>query len=365
MNSFVDHSSHAPHSVPAIQAFPGRLHVVTALFNPLRYRARYRNYRAFEKHVADAGAILTTVECAFGGRPFEITDPLNPRHVQVRTSDELWLKENLLNIGISRLPADARYIAALDADMAFHRPDWAQETLQMLQHHPMVQLYSEITYLGPDHEPINRMESFVERWINGQPLRVGKGLMRKEVFYSRRGRGKNPAECAYNSVALEAIRKNAWGQPGGGWAYRREALDAVGGLLDFAVLGSADSLMMFGVLGVVEEAIEQDDFSPGYRSEILDWQRRAQTAFRQNVGVVRGGAVHYWHGNMIDRRYGLRNRILHQTQFDPRRDVKRDTQGVWRLHDDGTPRFVQLRDDIRSYFSGRNEDSIDDSMYRH
>jgi hypothetical protein len=67
---------------------------------------------------------------------------------------------------------------------------------------------------------------------------------------------------------------------------------------------------------------------------------------------------------MIDRRYGLRNRILHQTQFDPRCDVKRDTQGVWRLHDDGTPRFVQLRDDIRSYFSGRNEDSIDDSMYR-
>ena len=163
MNSFVDHSSHAPHSVPAIQAFPDRLHVVTALFNPLRYRVRYRNYRAFEKHVADAGAILTTVECAFGGRPFEITDPLNPRHVQVRTSDELWLKENLLNIGISRLPTDARYIAVLDADMAFHRPDWAQETLQMLQHHPMVQLYSEITYLGPDHEPINRMESFVER----------------------------------------------------------------------------------------------------------------------------------------------------------------------------------------------------------
>jgi hypothetical protein len=355
MNSFVDHPSHAPHSVPAIQAFPGRLHVVTALFNPLRYRARYRNYRAFAKHVADAGAILTTVECAFGGRPFEITDASNPRHVQVRTNDELWLKENLLNIGITRLPADAEYVGIIDADMAFQRPDWAQETLQMLQHHPAVQLYSDLTYLGPDHEPLHRVQSFFERWTNGEPLRIGpSGLMQNEIFWSRRrSRGFD------GSYTGRDIRRHAWGQPGGAWAYRREALDQCGGLLDFAILGSADSLMAYAMLDRLGLYLDSEGFSAGYKAEMLEWQRRALPAFRQNVGVVRGSAVHHWHGKMEDRRYGFRNKILKDFNFDPRRDLKRDTQGVWRLHDDGSRRFVQLRDNIRSYFAGRNEDSVE------
>ena len=101
---YIDHSSHAPQSVPALQPFPDRLHVVTAISNPCRYASRYRLYRAFEKHMADSGAILTTVECAFRDRPFEITEPDNRFHIQVRTNDDLWHKENLLNLGISRLP---------------------------------------------------------------------------------------------------------------------------------------------------------------------------------------------------------------------------------------------------------------------
>jgi hypothetical protein len=45
------------------------------------------------------------VELAFGNRPFEVTDPDNPRHVQVRSGHELWHKENLVNLGVARLPA--------------------------------------------------------------------------------------------------------------------------------------------------------------------------------------------------------------------------------------------------------------------
>jgi hypothetical protein len=370
MNTFVQHPSHAPHSVPAIQAYPGLLHVITCLFNPLRYRARYRHFRAFEKHMADSGAILTTVECAFGGRPFEITDPANPRHIQVRTKDELWLKENLMNIGISRLPADAEYVAVIDADIAFMRPDWAQETLQMLQHHPAVQIYSELTYLGPEHEPLHRVQSFFERWCNGEPLRIGPdGLMSQEVFFNRHHHRRHHRHDhhhhgfhgGYGNGA--DVAGQSWGQPGGAWAYRREALDQCGGLLDFAILGSADSLMAYAMLNHLGQYLEHENFSPGYKAELFEWQRRALPAFRQNIGVVRTGACHYWHGSVNDRRYGLRNSILKDNGFDPRRDLKRDTQGVWRLHDDGSQRYVRLRDGIRSYFAGRNEDSIDDSMY--
>ena len=353
----IDHPSHAPHSVPAIKAFPNRLHVVTGLFNPLRYRARYRNYRAFQKHVEDSGAVLHTVEAAFGGREFEVTEAGNPLHLQVRTSDELWLKENLLNLGISRLGPEVRYIAIVDADIAFHKPYWAQETLQILQHHPVAQMFSAITYLNPDDEPMHTMESFAERWINGNPIRLGDGIIQKEVFFGR-GRRKQPFSASYDAGTLAAFHKGSWGQPGGAWAFRREALDQVGGLMDCCILGSADAVMAFGILGKVREYVASDGYAPGYVDELLAWEERAVSAFRRNIGVVRGGCTHYWHGEMNDRRYGLRNRILRENAFDPRRDMKRDTQGLYRLHDDGSERFVKLRDDLRSYFAGRNEDSI-------
>ncbi len=104
-----------------IHAHSGKLHVVTAISNPVRYRSRYRLYRQFAQHVADAGAELTTVEVAFGSRPFEVTDAGHSRHIQLRSREELWFKENALNIGISRLPADAEYTAVVDADFTFAR----------------------------------------------------------------------------------------------------------------------------------------------------------------------------------------------------------------------------------------------------
>ena len=51
-----------------IHTFPDKLHVVTMLENPLRWRSRYWNYWMFERECAAAGAILYTAEVAFGGR---------------------------------------------------------------------------------------------------------------------------------------------------------------------------------------------------------------------------------------------------------------------------------------------------------
>src|SRR6266699_3653400 len=62
-NQNLDHPSHAQ---IGIHPFPGRLYVVTILENPLRWRSRYANYWAFQKHVEDSGALLYTGEVAFG-----------------------------------------------------------------------------------------------------------------------------------------------------------------------------------------------------------------------------------------------------------------------------------------------------------
>lgn len=340
-------SALAPYSVAPLPAHPGKLHVVTCVTNYARYRSRPRLYRQFAHHVANSGAILWTIECVLGTRPFEVTEPGNPNHIQVRCSDEIWHKENLFNLAIARLPHDAQYIATVDADLHFARTDWAHETVQMLQHHPVVQMFSTISNLGPNEELLGGARpSFVEAWQRGAPIDAGGAIVRKgQQFHPR----ADKAGIGYSST---------FGPPGGAWAYRREALDALGGLIDFCVLGSADFFMALGLIGMAQHRLPTG-YSPGLKGAILSWQANAQRAIKHDIGVVTGSVLHHWHGAFKHRRYDTREQILSRYQFEPRTDLKPNSQGVLHLVDDGTGRTLRLRDEIRAYFHVRNEDSID------
>ena len=84
---------------------------VTAISNPARFRRRYELYNKFAHHIRnELKQRLVTVECQLGDRPFFITSATDPHHVQVRSKSELWHKENLLNLAISRLPPEVEYI---------------------------------------------------------------------------------------------------------------------------------------------------------------------------------------------------------------------------------------------------------------
>jgi hypothetical protein len=293
--------------------------------NPRRFESRYNLYKDFAKKVMDAGAVLITVEMAFGGRDFEVTDENNPMHIRVRSSHEIWVKESLLNIGITRLPHDWKYVAWVDADVSFARPDWVDETLHMLQHHDVVQMFSIAQDMGPNHEPFASYDSFVSRW------KKSNQVFGSAVSYL------DPTE----------------GHPGFAWAATKRAINAVGGLFDTAVLGAGDRHMAMALIGHVDKSIPKG-VSDNYRKMIQQWQIRAD-ALKQNIGVVEGLLIHHWHGKKRDRRYWDRWKILVEHKFDPFTDIHKDFQGLYQLseHKPG------LRDDIMHYFQSRNEDSID------
>src|SRR5581483_2347339 len=148
---------------------PDRLHdplyVIAPVFNSQRFRSRWRLYEDFARHVACAGAILYTVEVAFGDRDFAVTQACNPRHLQLRTKSELWLKEAAINLMVQQLPRDWKYVAWIDADFQFARGDWADETLHKLQHYDLVQMYSTIQDLKPNHDPHGPSRSFADVWL--------------------------------------------------------------------------------------------------------------------------------------------------------------------------------------------------------
>lgn len=301
------------------------LYVITSITNPRRYHSRYRLYRQFERYIEESGAVLYTVEQRFRDREFEITAHDNPRHLQVVTESELWHKENLLNLLIQRLPSDWEYVAWIDADVVFARPDWVQETLHLLQHYQVIQMFSQAADLDPHYRLLHLINGVVYGWRHGQPLQPRYG------------------------------EKN---HPGYAWACRRDAINHLGGLIDWAIVGSGDWHMACALLGEVDSSFV---FHPALYTEcpvyvqwIVDWARRSQHHIRHNVGYMDGILMHYWHGNKANRKYRDRWQILTRNKFDPLRDLKRDWQGVWQLTDHNS----KLRDDLRAYFANRNEDDI-------
>src|SRR4051812_11838284 len=136
-----------------------KFYVVCVISNPVRYKSRYTLYRQFAERMSRSGVKLLTVECGFGERNFEVTDPVcegawvdSKHHVRLTTYDEIWHKENMLNIGIRHLPKDWKYVCWVDADIMFLRDDWAEETFHQLQHHHIVQMFQTAVDLGPTGE---------------------------------------------------------------------------------------------------------------------------------------------------------------------------------------------------------------------
>ncbi len=300
------------------------LHVVTCVSNPLRWQSRIALYETFCQHMLDSGVNLTTVECALGQRPFELSKVGAPHvnYVPVRHTTIVWHKESLLNIGFSRLPRDAAYVAWIDADVTFRDPNWAAETVHALQQYAVVQPWQNCYDLGPRGEHLELHTSFCSLVQEGKPI--------------------TPKWNQYHT----------FGHPGYAWAMRRETLANLGGLYAAAALGSADHNMALAMLGRVNETFPSD-ISPTFTQTMAAWQARAIEFVGQRIGFVPGTIEHGFHGPKASRNYVSRWDILRKSKFDPLTDLKPNLDGVIELS--GSKKGLQR--DIEAYFRARDEDS--------
>jgi hypothetical protein len=144
---------------------------VAVVSNPCRYKTRYALFRKFRDHIRqDLKANLLVVECALGDRSFQVTgerhQEQNYMEVQVRNKTQLWQKENLMNIGMQRLPTFARYITFVDADVHFTNPHIVTEIVHALQVHKVVQPFETCCDLGPQGQVLKVHRSF--GWCHAQ-----------------------------------------------------------------------------------------------------------------------------------------------------------------------------------------------------
>ena len=300
------------------------LHVIGVVSNPVRYRSRWRLARQWRAEMeATPNVHVHLVEAAFGDRHHEIAND-SDGDLQVRTDSEIWIKENLINLGVRyTLPRDWKYVAWIDADVSFRDPTWAQETLHQLQHYPVVQPWQSCADLGPDGEIMQSHSSFgyltqrgvrIQRWT-GEPYQ--------------------------------------YGHSGFAWACRRDFWEQAQGLMDFAILGSADHHMAWAMIGDVDSTIHRGMSAPFFRL-CHEWQARVVRSTNKHVGFTTGRIEHHFHGRKTRRQYRERWQILIDSGFNPDRDLVRDSQGLIRLAN-----RPEIEEEIRHYNRSRMEDSID------
>jgi hypothetical protein len=305
--------------------------------NPVMFQSRWRLYNRFRQKIAKLGVSMYTAELTYGHRKFVVTQRDNPYHLQFSTLDQLWHKENVLNRIIqhmSRQHPDWRYVLWWDADIEFLREDIIDACLNALQIYHVIQPWENAIDLGPNGETLTTHYSFLSQYIKGKPYCYGKGVR--------------------------------YGYPhwhsGFAWGATREAIESMGGisgpLIDTAILGAGDNHMAHGLIGMLDQTLAPG-LHPNYIKHLKTWQDRVERLIRRDVGFVPGTLLHNWHGKKVDRKYHDRWRVLVDNQFNPDTDLERDGQGLYKLADHGDLRSINLRDDIRHYFSARQEDSID------
>ena len=330
---------------------PEKLHVVAVYSNPRRYESRMRLLKEFIPHMLDSGVHLTLVEHAYGERPHQLrpldTDPrVNLIQVRGGASQELWIKEAMIKVGVRSLPAHWKYLAWIDADLKFERPDWASETLEMLQLYRVVQPWSHAIDLGPNRQVMTNEwghdvdRSFAAAWMAGDV----------DVPVD----GYDPTCYGVSRALLANDRAKDYRQHYGfAWAMRRDVWDGIGGLPDWLVTGSADYHTALAFAGKLRAS--EAYMSPGCVRRFRELAERCHYHVRQDIGCVQGMVVHGFHGPKRKRYYLTRKAILEESRFCPDRDLTYDWQGIPSLAENRDNRL--LRDGLRRLNVLRDEDS--------
>jgi hypothetical protein len=306
-------------------------HVIAVVSNPMRYKSRWELYRTFEQDVVRKGANLWTLEVQTGARLHQITTKSNPKNFQISSSNLtgiVWIKENMMNLALQQLSIHQpnwRYVIFTDADVKYES-HWIEETAHALQLHPVVQPWSHAVDLGPDGAATSD---------------------KMQLSY---------AYCHVNRIEVKTTNQyTKGGHPGYSIAFRRDAINQLGGLIETAALGSGDRHMMTALVGKVNESFHPN-VSQGYKNTLYRWQKRADIYIKRNLGYVPCVVRHGFHGAKSNRQYGSRWGLLVKWQFNPDTDLKRDSSGVLTLVTEND-RQIGFRDDTYRYYKTRNEDA--------
>jgi hypothetical protein len=305
------------------------LWAITSYFNPVGYKRRLANYRAFRERL---NAPLVAVELAHRD-DFDLCEGDADILIQLRGDDVMWQKERLLNVALQALPGTCHTVAWLDCDIIFENKDWAAQALDALASSPVVQLFRHVHYMPRDLPP--------------------RGPCKEAAEFTRISLGSGAAAGADIRTCLDEALSRTYGRYANGmaWAARRELLEGIG-IYDACILGSGDRAMTAAWFGYFEHAIRHNAMHSPEIDFYTSWAEQMRDRVRGEVRAIEGDLFHLWHGSIENRSYVGRYCGLDRYQFDPAKDIATTEGGLWRWSSEKG----EMHRYVRDYFASRRED---------
>jgi hypothetical protein len=304
---------------------------ITSYFNPVRYKRRLSNYRIFRANLCIP---LVTVELSFDNR-FELTDGDADILIQIAGGAVLWQKERLLNIALKSVPSEIQDIAWIDCDAIFARSDWVKEAKIQLRDNHFVQLFSDMLDLS-----YNEVEPAATHALASPSAR---GI----VSLHQTGESNAFVIPAANPHARPASR-------GFAWAGKRAILEQHG-FYDACIIGAGDRCMAFAMYGRFDDVMRSMSMNEIQQKHYLGWAVPFHEAIGGRIGYVPSRVYHLWHGDIKNRNYSDRHKLLSKFDFDPELDIKIGCNGAWQWARQRT----DLANFLKQFFESRTEDGID------
>jgi len=247
------------------------------------------------------------------------------KHLKFKLKNILWVKENLINLAIKNLPDDAEYIAWSDRDIYFLNPFWVEQTIEKLKTHDVIQPWSEVIHLN---------SSYNLDFISKQKDNIS--FTNKSVLYAAMNYPNHK-----NKIAT------ATGQI---WAITKSFYKKIGKINDIEIIGGADSIIAhFCILkeNSYKNILNKKTTLHSKDSWVLYKEKFKDVKYSYIDGLI----VHYWHGNLEDRKYNERFDILTHYNYNPINDIMYDENDVLQFTEKGK----RLEPLIKKYFVSRKE----------
>jgi len=310
-----------------------KLYVVVPYFNHTDAAINKTNFELCLKNLRVYTNIRVIIVEGIWNKEAELQDFSNSvyKHLKFDLQSPIWVKENLINLGIQSLNNDWEYVCWLDKDIHFLNPNWDIETINKLKEYDIIQPWSRLQFLNKSYE-IDMLRS------------NEKSSVFIQSFYQCPDKEKDKGFLSYAKAAESGYGRS--GHPGHAWAINKKFYEKIGGLFDRCIVGGADSFMVVAMdetFDIPHLAIKElyEDF----------FQTYVNTTRGTKVGYIEGTIVHYFHGEIENRNYYGRFNILNN-KIDLKNDLGYSDNGTLMINKSN------IEKDILDYFYSRKEHTI-------
>jgi hypothetical protein len=240
------------------------LYVIVPYFNFLNKQGFDKNLHLSLKNFKKYSNVQVIVsEASYSGEFLEV-DCF--KHLKYKTSQILWLKENLINLAIKSLPEDWNYVAWVDRDIEFLNQNWVNETIESLNNFDVIQPWSHVLYLNENKD----IQCFTQ---------IPKENISANCFFLKK-RNLNLHTC----------------NPGHAWAANRNFFNKINFLYDKMIFGAGDVILVDCLLKFLDENANESEIFYTVPKEYKDKYKDIKVSF------INGSIYHHFHGDLLKRK---------------------------------------------------------------